>query len=165
MKHTVLRFTFYVLLLALFPTIVHAQDGDISKITADDVNEVARGMFCPTCESTPLDVCPTQTCQDWRQLIRQQIADGMTTEEIHLYFADNYGDHVLAVPPRRGFDLMFWVLPIIGIFIGGIMVYRHLRSLQQASEPIPELPESDAPTLASDDYVARIEQELQNRYE
>jgi cytochrome c-type biogenesis protein CcmH len=154
-KHAI-RFTFCILLLALFPSLAYAQD---NGVTADQVNEVARGMFCPTCENTPLDVCPTQTCEDWRQLIRQQLAEGMTAEEIHLYFADAYGDHVLAEPPRRGFDLVIWILPIIGVLLGGAVAYRYLNGLRDVeSAPMPA-----TSTLPSDDYISKIEQELQNR--
>ena len=39
-----------------------AQDG---TVTDDDVNRVAQQLFCPTCESVPVDVCPTQVCSDW----------------------------------------------------------------------------------------------------
>ncbi|MCP4428447.1 MAG: hypothetical protein GY803_28510, partial [Chloroflexi bacterium] len=59
----VLRFTFYVLIVFLLlgltlPAI--AQDGSeddngLKKaVTDDDVNKIARVVYCPVCESTPL---------------------------------------------------------------------------------------------------------------
>ena len=51
-------------------------------VTDDEVNAVAKDLFCPVCESTPLDVCPTQACADWRELIRQQLSEGSTPEEV-----------------------------------------------------------------------------------
>jgi hypothetical protein len=44
----------------------------------DEVNAIARQLFCPICQNTPLDVCPTQACHDWRELIRQMLAQGKT---------------------------------------------------------------------------------------
>jgi cytochrome c-type biogenesis protein CcmH len=35
-------------------------------ITDDQVNAIAKQMYCPVCENTPLDVCPTQACIDKR---------------------------------------------------------------------------------------------------
>ncbi len=46
----------------LFASPVLAQQ----NVSDDQVNEVAGGLYCPVCESTPLDVCPTQACADWR---------------------------------------------------------------------------------------------------
>ena len=40
--------------------------------TDDEVNRIAKQLYCPVCESTPLDVCPTEACRQWRDLIRLQ---------------------------------------------------------------------------------------------
>ena len=42
----------------------------------DEVNAIAKQLFCPVCENTPLDVCPTQACAQWRELIREKLAAG-----------------------------------------------------------------------------------------
>ena len=44
--------------------------------TDDEVNAIARKLYCPVCESTPLDVCPTDACKEWRELIRTMLAEG-----------------------------------------------------------------------------------------
>ncbi len=131
-----------------------------SDVSDDQVNEVASEMFCPTCENTPLDVCPTQTCADWRELIRQQLDAGMSKAQIHLYFADQYGDHVLAEPPRRGFDLALWVVPILAVVAGGWFLLRYARAIQA---PSPASAAPPAPPPPADDYVTQIEQELRDR--
>ena len=38
--------------------------------SADDVNRVARQLYCPVCQNIPLDVCPTDACAKWRDTIR-----------------------------------------------------------------------------------------------
>jgi len=48
----------------------------------DDVNRIARQLYCPVCENVPLDECTTEACQQWRDLIRQQLSEGWTEEEI-----------------------------------------------------------------------------------
>ena len=36
-----------------------AQENEPKKVvTDDDVNAIAKELYCPVCESTPLDVCP-----------------------------------------------------------------------------------------------------------
>ena len=38
-----------------------------STPTDDEVNAIARQLYCPVCENTPLDVCPTDACKEWRE--------------------------------------------------------------------------------------------------
>lgn len=57
----------------------------------DQVNAIARQLYCPVCENTPLDVCPTEACRQWRELIRQQLSEGWTEAQIKQYFVANYG--------------------------------------------------------------------------
>ena len=135
---------------------------DTSAITDDQVNEVARDLFCPVCESTPLDVCPTAACRDWREVIRTQLAEGRTKQEIMDYFADQYGGRVLAEPPRSGFALIVWILPAAAVIGGGFLFARYLNGLRR-EENEQTAAAADAPLLPAEDneYMARVERELQ----
>lgn len=166
-----LQLLLIILVLALFVLPVMAQDG---VITDDEVNEVARDVYCPVCENTPLDVCQTQACADWRELIRTKLASGESKQEIFDYFARQYGDGVLANPPRRGVSLvMLWVLPVVLILLGLLFFSRYLRGLR-VNEPetavvsgynsaLESVTEDKEP--AADDYQARVEQELKKSNE
>jgi len=153
------------LLLLLVAQVAYAQRTDV---TDDEVNDIAGELFCPVCENTPLDVCPTQACADWRALIRTQLSEGRSEEEIKDYFAEQYGDRVLAEPPQEGFDLIVWLLPIGAVVVGGVFFYRYLHIMQRRRvDPAITVGATAAPTngnrpIPVDDYVARIEQELQN---
>jgi cytochrome c-type biogenesis protein CcmH len=160
-KHTTLRWLLLVLLLALLPAVVHAQD----EVTDDEVNEVAKDVYCPVCESTPLDVCPTQACADWRELIRTKLAEGQSRDEVLEYFARQYGDGVLSNPPRRGASLVvLWILPVLLVLLGLVLFSRVLRGLRSTA---PETPAAPAPRPKAatgdpvlDDYIARVEKEI-----
>jgi cytochrome c-type biogenesis protein CcmH/NrfF len=69
LKYFLLFFFLAATVIAFLP--VQAQQPIPSD---DEVNAIARQLFCPICENTPLDVCPTQACHDWRELIRQMLA-------------------------------------------------------------------------------------------
>ncbi|MGH2537834.1 MAG: cytochrome c-type biogenesis protein, partial [Candidatus Promineifilaceae bacterium] len=81
------------LLLALLLPLPAAAQRPVSD---DEVNRVAQGLYCPLCESTPLDVCPTQACADWRAVIRAKLAAGESEADIRAYFSQQYGPQVLA---------------------------------------------------------------------
>jgi cytochrome c-type biogenesis protein CcmH len=164
-KQSILRWLFLALLLVFLPGVVYGKE----EVTDDEVNEIAKEIYCPVCESTPLDVCPTLACADWRELIRTQLSEGATPEEIYDYFARQYGDGVLANPPRRGISLIIlWILPVLGILLGLLLFARLLRGLRHAAPaappPAPRPPTSPAATMTGDasldDYIARVEREI-----
>ena len=147
-----------VLTLLLTGTIL-AQDA----VTDDEVNAVARTLYCPICEATPLDVCPTQACVDWRNVIRTQLAEGRTEEEIQEYFALQYGDQVLATPPTRGFSLVIWLLPLVAVPIGAVFFIRYMRAIKKPDQnTADELVVAKDPVAPADlnHYIEEIEAEL-----
>ncbi len=136
--------------------------------TDDQVNRIAHQLYCPVCENTPLDVCPTEACRQWRDLIRQQLSQGWTEDQIKQYFVTQYGARVLAEPPASGFNWLIYILPPIIILAGAFILFRAMRSWTR----LPHTSEgSDAPSPTSaaqagasgDEYVARLEDELKKR--
>lgn len=160
-----LRIPYYVLLLTiLFATLstqfAYAQD-DVP--TDDEVNEVAKGLYCPVCENTPLDVCPTEACKQWRDVIRTQLAEGKTKEEIEQYFVDYYGDRVLAEPPRTGLNWLVYILPPAVILLGAVLLFKNFQAWTKPkkTETVSSQERSDG--SSSDKYISQIEEELKKR--
>lgn len=159
------RITFYVLLLLTLTfaaTTVFAQD----EITDDEVNAIAKQLYCPVCENTPLDVCPTEACRQWRELIRLQLSQGMTEAEIKQYFVDNYGGRVLAEPPRTGLNWLVYIIPPVMIVAGAFILFRSFREWTKPRAVETGAggdDEAEGPSLEKDDYVTRLEEELKKR--
>ena len=155
------RLILLAFLLALLPVAVYAQDEPISD---DEVNAVAKDVYCPVCESTPLDVCPTAACADWRELIRTKLAEGQSREDILDYFARQYGDGVLSNPPRRGASLVvLWILPALGVLLGLLLFSWLLRGMRKTAPQAPAVlprPKSSTGDPTLDDYIARVEKEI-----
>ena len=127
----------------------------------DQVNAVARQLYCPVCENISLDVCPTTACAQWRDLIKQKIAAGWSTNQIKDYFVTQYGDRVLAEPPRRGINWLIYVVPPILILIAVFIFVSALRRMHKAAPAAT----ADQPvqTNQPDDYLKRVEQDLNQR--
>lgn len=160
------RFALFTLLMSLAAALlltgaVAAQSPTPTTPTDDQVNAVAKTMYCPVCENIPLDVCPTQSCAEWRELIRTKLAEGKTVAEIRADFAQLYGDRVLDVPPARGLNWLVYVVPPVVILAGVAVVYFVLRGSRRKAAPITS-PAAAAPT-DSDPYLARMEDELRRR--
>ncbi len=128
----------------------------------DDVNAVARELYCPVCENIPLDVCPTTACAQWRELIRLKLSQGQSKEQIKQYFVAQYGDRVLAEPPRTGLNWLAYGLPPVIFLVGVYLVYRGLRGVI-ARRHKPAQAAQTAPQTPADPYLAQVEEELRKR--
>ena len=126
--------------------------------TDDDVLRVAKNLYCPVCPNTPLDVCETKACEDWRAQIRDQLSEGWTDQQIIDYFVAQYGERVLAEPQRKGFTSLVWFLPLIVVLVGIGVVYEILRNWRK-QKPVPVVPLS-TPQIP-DAILKKIEREIQ----
>lgn len=159
---TLLFLVLTLVILAATPGPVFAQQPTPSD---DDVNDVARQLYCPVCENTPLDVCPTEACRQWRDLIRQMLAEGKTGSEIEQYFVENYGARVLSEPPRTGLNWLVYIVPPVAFLAGVFLLFRAFRTWKRMGQtPETDAGSGSAPVpVARDDYVARLEEELKKR--
>jgi cytochrome c-type biogenesis protein CcmH len=126
--------------------------------TDDEVNAIAKQLYCPVCENIPLDVCPTQACAQWRDTIRLKLSEGWSEQQIKDYFVEQYGARVLATPPAEGLNWLVYVLPPAAFLAGAFLLFRALRSWRQAAAANPAMPVAPAPS--DDPYVRRLEEEL-----
>ncbi|MEO7840322.1 MAG: cytochrome c-type biogenesis protein CcmH [Anaerolineales bacterium] len=146
--------------------------------TDDEVNKIAKQLYCPVCESTPLDVCPTEACRQWRDVIRSMLSEGRSEAEIKQHFVEQYGVRVLNEPPNR---LVSYLVPGVAILLGAFMLLRGFQrwkkptvtesvSLQEAQVAIspkvePGQPRRKEAQPVQDQYIARVEEELRKRNE
>jgi cytochrome c-type biogenesis protein CcmH len=130
-------------------------------VTDNQVNAIARQMYCPVCENTPLDVCPTQACAEWRELIRDELAQGWSEQQIKDYFVQRFGARVLATPPATGLNWLVYVIPPIAFLAGAFLLYRAFQGFRK---PVAEASPKAAPQPVNDDpYIQQIEEELRKR--
>ncbi len=155
--HPAIVSVLFMILLLLAQTVA-AQDP--STVTADDVNAVARDMYCPVCENIPLDVCPTVACQQWRDEIRTQLQEGQTPEQIKASFVARYGDRVVGTPEDptlRALSLVTpWVVAVAALVVAVMTVVRWRRNRPGVRAAAAEAGES----LTDDAYRARLERDL-----
>jgi cytochrome c-type biogenesis protein CcmH len=159
MKKTLPILFFSALLLLFVFSPVFAQSAGPTP-SDDEVNAVAKQLFCPVCENTPLDVCPTQACAQWRDLIRLKLTEGWTEDQIKQYFVDQYGARVLSAPPLEGFSWFIYIIPPIFLAAGVYIVFRAFRAMRK---PVNAAVQETPVQTPSDDYLRRVEEELKQR--
>jgi len=144
------------LIFFVFTVLVNAQELTPNAPTDNEVNAIAKQLYCPVCENTPLDVCPTQACAEWRELIREKLAAGWDEKQIKAYFVDQFGDRVLATPPARGINWLVYIIPPVAFIFGGIILFRAFRTWKK----LAEVGSGNLAQPSSDEYVNRLEEEL-----
>jgi cytochrome c-type biogenesis protein CcmH len=159
MKRTIFSSTIFILvILFTFGTLVFAQDVNPSTVTDDEVNAIAKQLYCPVCENIPLDVCGTQACAQWRELIREKLAQSWGEDEIKEYFVLHYGDRVLAEPPRSGLNWLVYIVPPAAFLAGVFILFRGVQSWRKMAAI--DAAETEKEGELMDDYVIRMEEEL-----
>jgi cytochrome c-type biogenesis protein CcmH len=120
------------------------------------LGELEGEVMCPTCKTT-LDQSTAPIADRIRQFISVRIAAGDTKSQIKRKLVLQFGPAVLAEPSKHGFNLLAWVLPVVGIGLGavalGALSWRWSRGPRSAASP-----EADGPL--DPDLERRVDEEL-----
>ena len=152
-------FLFCLVLLASIQAVL-AQDDPLPPVTDDDVNAVASQLYCPVCEGIPLDACGTDACVEWHNEIRQQLASGMSGEQVIDDFVRRFGDRVVGTPQDDTLRLVSLIVPILFV-LGGIGGMTYFAA-QRRQDVVPHLLDKAAGQVTNtDDIYAQIERDIE----
>jgi cytochrome c-type biogenesis protein CcmH len=116
-------------------------------------------IMCPTCHTT-LDQSSSPAALAIEAQISKRIAQCWTADQIRAELVQNFGAGILAAPPRKGFDLLAWWLPIIGVVVGAVLLaFGVWRWSRGRDEPPPGSPDRLDPESERrlDEALARFE--------
>ena len=153
---TILCIVLLVTGLTLFPA---------AAARAATLSELAKEFICQCGCTLVLDSCTHAECHSKTQmtaLLQQKIDEGLPPAEITALFVRQYGEQVLASPPKKGFNLTAWLLPFAAILAGAALVYIMLRKwVRQGNRPRPGAA-APPPAETDDPYARRLERELRD---
>ena len=120
--------------------------------------ELEGEVMCPVCNTT-LDQSDSAIALRMKADISRRIEAGQSKQEIKDALVADFGKQILAAPPKEGFDLLAWVLPLIGL-IGGALVLGLLAwRWSRGREPRPPTPAlSPALERRVDEELARFDE-------
>lgn len=97
--------------------------------------ELAAQLRCPVCQGLSIQDSPTEMAEDMKLLIREQLAEGRSAEEVREFFIGRYGEWVLLEPEARGLNLAVYILPAIGLIFGVGLIIRSVQRWVRHGEP------------------------------
>lgn len=93
-------------------------------------------VMCTICGTTLEGAGTAPQAERQRELIRSLIAEGETKEQIKAALVAEYGPDVLAVPDDSGFDLVAWIVPIVGFAVAvGVLGFVLVRMRGSGTGP------------------------------
>ena len=136
------------------------------QATREEVEEITSNLVCLCgCGNKTVSVCGCGVADATTKEVQGMLNEGKTAEQIFAHYVDSTGIAVLASPPKKGFNLLAWVLPFAGILIAGVLLVGKIRDWQKDLEKKeaardkaqPEPNQSDA----ADPYRRRLAKELE----
>lgn len=83
------------------------------------VKSIAQRLRCPVCQGESIQDSPADLATQMKALVREQLANGKSEQEVLDYFLAKYGDWILLEPRAEGINLLIYSLPVLFLAIGG----------------------------------------------
>lgn len=149
------------LVAVLWMNVTYAQ-GPEGSYDEEEAQSIDQMLMCPVCPAESIDQAQVPLAKQMRQRVRELLAEGATRQEVLDYFADRYGQNVLASPPKSGVNLLAWALPIAGLLAALVAVFFVLRAMRgRGEEPPGDTPEDGAEDMGLAPYLAAVDRSLE----
>lgn len=128
----------------------------------EDVLREARRVYeqimSPYCPGQTLANCGSDAAETLRGRIRERIAAGESAEQVIRSLIEEFGDEVMAEPPKSGFASLVWLGPIVLLLAGAAVIAVYVRRSTAGA--------AGGGAAAGDNVVrTRVEEELKTHRE
>jgi len=89
--------------------------------------EIENNLMCDCGCGQLLGTCECERAEEMRAMIRGMLDKGKTKEEILSSFVSQYGESILSAPPKKGFNLVAYILPFVGLLVGVVVAVVFVR--------------------------------------
>jgi cytochrome c-type biogenesis protein CcmH len=129
--------------LLLIAALVVSSPLAAAPVSEDAVHDVAAQLRCVVCQSLSVADSPSETAHQMKDIIRERLAAGESSEQVKAYFVDKYGLWILLSPPRQGFNLLVWVVPFAALAAGLLLVLVLARRWRRRAASAPAVARPD----------------------
>lgn len=121
-----------IALLAVVAVVIVAAVVTVARPEERTLDERARALDtelrCPVCQGTSIADSPAVFAVEMRTVVREQLAEGASDDEVRAFFVERYGVWILLTPPTQGYEVAVWLAPVVVVAVGaGLLVRRSRR--------------------------------------
>ncbi len=132
---------FLFIFLCLFLNLNTSYGKEVSLMELEEVTDL---IMSPGCDYIyTLTNCPSGQADQMRELVKDRIRQGESTEEILSYFEDVYGPKILAQPSKKGFYFVAWWFPyflMLDVFIlAGVLLFLWRKKSRNKDTPLNDI--------------------------
>ena len=99
----------------------------VDKTLEKRARAINKELRCVVCQNQSIDDSDAPLAKDLRMLVRANLIEGKTDQEVIDYVVSRYGDFVLLKPPVKGATIPLWLGPILFFIIGMFAIVRHFK--------------------------------------
>ena len=120
-----------------------------------EASRIFNSTMSPFCPGLLIANCPSPGAAQLKEQVREQLAAGLSPDSVRVLLFAAYGEQLRATPPARGFGLLAWLVPGLGLVGGAAVVTWWLRRRGR----LPTAAEAPSAALEPE-AEARLEREL-----
>jgi cytochrome c-type biogenesis protein CcmH len=108
------------------------------------VKQVASVLRCPVCQGLSIQDSPSELSVQMKDVVRQQLREGKSPDEVKAYFVSKYGEWILLEPKASGMNMIVYALPVVLVVLGIGFIWMMVRKWSAAgatattTQPIDE---------------------------
>jgi len=114
-------------LLAVVFVLVAAPGVSAQDVYSEETLEISRKLQCPVCAGQSVADSGSQLAGQMRAIIEEKVQAGESEAQIIDFFVARYGDSIVTEPPKSGFSLALWWMPVVVVALGALVVGLFVR--------------------------------------
>ncbi len=126
-------------LLAASPVLAVQPDEVLKDPTLEArARSISAGLRCLVCQNQSIDDSDAGVARDLRILIREQLQQDKSDEQVVAFVVDRYGEYVLLKPRLSARTLVLWLTPFVILLVGAAVLLRRRSAPQPAVDGLSE---------------------------
>lgn len=115
------------LLLMMVPALAAVPDTFADPAMEARARHLQRQLRCLVCQGESIDDSSSPFADDVRHLVRQQMADGKSDQQIEDFLVARYGDFILMKPPLQSDTWLLWLAPFGVLAVAGGVAWLTIK--------------------------------------
>ncbi|MCM2971977.1 cytochrome c-type biogenesis protein [Larsenimonas suaedae] len=90
-------------------------------------------LRCPKCQNESISASNSMISKDMRAQVATLLAQGRSDDAVKAYMVKRFGDYVLYDPRLEARTWLLWGGPLLGLLLGGVIIWRVVRARRQSA--------------------------------